>query len=759
MIILRCIIASAFIFWAGLAHAQSGSLREDLQAYEAAVNNNQTNRAAILASHLAVADFAAAPYSADELRDIRTEFAMTMFDAGYHQRAIRLLNGVIRETISAAENEPTPLQSGLQRRVLAERIELIGDWLAETNALDGSVNAYLDAHREWTGIYGNKHGTPETAGHWIGGIEHVYVWSLRQLPDELETTYGFAEEAQAHPNMAELTAKLVGGLRAQSRILADNDNYAGAIQKARLARYFLGNQCGVYHLSRKQECLTFSGPGQALNPIQLAIEISGYYQSLATQLEGNGDLAGAAAALAEAELVLMRYDQHLAGSPVFEKIRNELDRIFRLAEQRGIEILYTPSSIVEATVPYIGGPKDDDFETVQVFYGTNRALTGKRNLEKAYGSKRGGLTYGMIEMTVPKNRTVGDVGIPGVLDFGGAKDGVHIVLKRIDRKGSASEWTQAISKSLAATRKPEKEAFVYVHGHGVKFANAARRTVQLAVDLDIRNGATMFSWPAGHPLLGYEDSAEQVPAASKSLQKFLRALADESGADKIHIIAHSMGNRVLLPALQGLKSEYRAQRPALFDQIIWASPDNAADEFSENIGDVLNIANDMTVYISENDRALEISKWFKNDGTSRVGQAPPNAELLRHGDNLIFVDTTLAQRGMTDVVAHGDYAMGAMTDMRSIVWLSLKPSQRCIRETGSRSRGLTYWQTVYPRECTQPNLRRAIVAIRQNGPGEAGTKLKEMSEFMRNTGKPAEAADLTIASQIAQDLSVVAIRN
>jgi len=130
---------------------------------------------------------------------------------------------------------------------------------------------------------------------------------------------------------------------------------------------------------------------------------------------------------------------------------------------------------------------DDNWETIEVFYGTNRKRHKRfRNAMKATGIDKENiytrgrdtrLEFGSALVTVPKNRKPGSVPRPGA--FRQAVDGVHIVLKSANVK-TKSEFTTRLSDSIS--QNPRKEAFVFIHGHGVSFADSARRTAQLAVE-------------------------------------------------------------------------------------------------------------------------------------------------------------------------------------------------------------------------------------------------------------------------------------
>jgi esterase/lipase superfamily enzyme len=74
----------------------------------------------------------------------------------------------------------------------------------------------------------------------------------------------------------------------------------------------------------------------------------------------------------------------------------------------------------------------------------------------------------------------------------------------------------AWSTSLRTAMKPwTREALVFVHGYNVTFETAARRTAQLAYDLNFRGVPLMYSWPSKGILAGY-------PAMRRPLRRLYR---------------------------------------------------------------------------------------------------------------------------------------------------------------------------------------------------------------------------------------------
>jgi esterase/lipase superfamily enzyme len=344
------------------------------------------------------------------------------------------------------------------------------------------------------------------------------------------------------------------------------------------------------------------------------------------------------------------------------------------------------------------------YEVVRLFWGTNREISGD-DAEILFSNRRAALQYGSIEVSVPTNRAQGSIPRPGALDFRGARDGVHMILRPAASLGG-SGFGGALESRLADDGA--EEMFVFIHGHAVTFAQAALQTAQLAVDLDLRAGAAFFSWPNGHSVASYQVSQNAVPLSVRALENFLETVAQEASGKRVHLIAHSMGARVLLGALERLAARGAFGGGPLFGEIVWASPDVDADYFGEALRDLPPVAAGMTAYMSRHDRALQLSSVLGGN-FPRAGQSAPLAAIA---ELVVAVDTS----DVTSGIGHGDFAAGALNDLRAIIWLSLPPSGRCILVDEHVSDQARFWRAVDQRpECAQPDFLQALRLARQHG--------------------------------------------
>src|SRR6185295_9423677 len=190
----------------------------------------------------------------------------------------------------------------------------------------------------------------------------------------------------------------------------------------------------------------------------------------------------------------------------------------------------------------------------------------------------------------------------------------------------------------------KKEAFVFVHGYNVTFEDAALRTAQIAHDLDYPGVPMFFSWPSQGTVAGYPWDEDAVEDAIPYFHEFLRSVSLESGATSIHLIAHSMGNRLLTRVLKKLPLDPEAERIRKpFREIVLAAPDINANVFETQYAGFLvkNYAH-VTLYANSNDRALTASRAFNN--SRRAGDSA-DEQIVVH-ENLDSIDVSAIDTNM-----------------------------------------------------------------------------------------------------------------
>ena len=264
--------------------------------------------------------------------------------------------------------------------------------------------------------------------------------------------------------------------------------------------------------------------------------------------------------------------------------------------------------------PIVGLKK---FNVRRVLFGTDRNFTGSTTPPKMFGSERGDLAYGRCDVSVPLNHEIGQLeeAYSWWWPFLDDEDPTErFVLIKAERR-SRSEFLKEVSDRIRGSKY--RDVLVFVHGYNVSFEDAARRTAQLAVDLDFKGPSLFYSWPSKGSLSAYPVDEQTIAWSQRHLEAFLADVLRNTDDQNIYLIAHSMGTRALAGALAMLEKE----SPSLCERIrevILAAPDIDSGIFKRDIAPVFARRDrPTTLYASSRDRALELSKKFH--GFPRAG--------------------------------------------------------------------------------------------------------------------------------------------
>lgn len=324
---------------------------------------------------------------------------------------------------------------------------------------------------------------------------------------------------------------------------------------------------------------------------------------------------------------------------------------------------------MQKTAPEKEEDASKEYHTVDVFYGTNRKPQESEGNNGQYGGERhreGPMEYGKTTVSIPLHHKIGVVERPKwyKLEFS-ENPKKHVVIVELDKMDSDTFFGSVES---AAGERPKNEALLFIHGFNVAFDDAIRRTGQIAFDLDFGGVAMAYSWPSQASLTAYSVDEANAEWSIPHLTQFLMDLQENTEIEKIHVIAHSMGTRVLSYALANAKDEG-------FDldlhNVILAAPDIDADIFKDQILPKLSIATDkLTMYASSDDTALKLSQSIH--GNSRLGLSGASL-LVMQG-----MDTVNASGIDTSMLGHGYYGSHkvVVTDIFNLVIKGLDPVRR-----------------------------------------------------------------------------------
>lgn len=296
-------------------------------------------------------------------------------------------------------------------------------------------------------------------------------------------------------------------------------------------------------------------------------------------------------------------------------------------------------------------------------------------------------THGFCNVDVPllRNR--------GVCEFGAeAPDAIRVDDLSLQPRDSflSTLRTGAVSGS-------SRNVLVFIHGFNVGLNQAIGRAAQMAEDIPFHGTIIVFSWQSLGRTDAYRTDEQMAERYFWNLAELLYDVKSNLPDSRLHVLTHSMGNRVTLRAINALcgaidpmgrrhlfafgspasdttrsdvprfqsvvtatRAEIKERYPEwgtwrnqpgfqpVIENLIMAAPDVAADEFQDLVGGLKHACRSLVLYASDSDYALEGSRLVNGQGY-RAGDS-------RAGLNIEGL-TTIRVTGVdgTDRLGHSFY--------------------------------------------------------------------------------------------------------
>ena len=329
-------------------------------------------------------------------------------------------------------------------------------------------------------------------------------------------------------------------------------------------------------------------------------------------------------------------------------------------------------------------PAGADGVVYPVWFGTNRKPTARG--DGFTGERYDRITRGRAEVHVPKAHRFGETGTgfwQRMLRFDLRDDRLRLQhLNKQDRKAFFAEIREAMQSARESGEPPH--ALFYLHGFNVSFEEAAVRAAQIGYDLKVPGATAFFSWPSRGSVTAYPVDEASIEASEPAITEFLVDFAANCGADKVHVIAHSMGNRGLLRALQRIAANARTQGKVTFGQVFLAAPDVDRDLFLDLARLYPEHAERTTLYASDGDLPVHLSA--KLHDAPRAGYYTPYTVVPG-------VDTVAVPDFDVDLLGHSYFAQAQalLHDIHDLMRHNEAPAQRQ-RITPIVHGGATLWK-------------------------------------------------------------------
>ena len=327
-------------------------------------------------------------------------------------------------------------------------------------------------------------------------------------------------------------------------------------------------------------------------------------------------------------------------------------------------------------------------KTTSVFFATNRKrLTGEESEDS------GELQYGIIELPLDEElieMVTGDLhAATGFYHHQnnkrGNEDDYHVNLldgkfkiKLLDSSQYHEELRKCVVDRKASKAEFAGRSLIFIHGFNTSFFEAITAYRNILSSVAFNGCPLIFSWPSQGGALQYGVDLGLADESRYRLAPFLKNILLQGGLTYVDIIAHSLGNRVLMNALMDLSASQWQSQEAGFGEIIMASADVNAKEFLQVAPNIMGMLGrqtttrkpGLTLLVSQTDNALRLA-WLAirapRVGLWRAGKLPflyPNMDTIDisalHEDCWLFcwnhgvsLSNLVVQRDIRNLLLYG----------------------------------------------------------------------------------------------------------
>ena len=181
-------------------------------------------------------------------------------------------------------------------------------------------------------------------------------------------------------------------------------------------------------------------------------------------------------------------------------------------------------------------------------------------------------------------------------------------------------WWQALGD---ATKAKNGRVLLYVHGFRESYLSNTESTVQIAKLTGFDGPIIQYSWPSQGALTKYAVDETNMYWDERNFRSFLTQLARYPSVKEIVVVSHSMGARLVIPAVEYVDATSTNADSSNISNIILAAPDVDREDFERDIAEEVlaarRVNNDrrITIYVSGSDKALALSRQVH--GYPRLG--------------------------------------------------------------------------------------------------------------------------------------------
>lgn len=287
-----------------------------------------------------------------------------------------------------------------------------------------------------------------------------------------------------------------------------------------------------------------------------------------------------------------------------------------------------PAGIVGVDGALIAAAEVPEARRVDLFVATTRAPDAD-STRLFSGERSESLSFVRVTVSIPPNHEPGQIERPARLPPDPRREFVILDPSPI---ASSAAFGRAVDADLARKSAGDRNILLFVHGYNTDFTSAVLRTAQFSHDSGFTGVPILFTWASRGRTLEYVYDLNSALHARDALLETGAALRD-TRAQRLDILAHSMGNFLTVEAIRQQALEGRFNESGRIHSVVLAAPDIDLDLFRRQLEPIGTGEPPIYVLTSADDKALAISSRLAGN-VSRVGEAAPE-DLHALGLNVI----------------------------------------------------------------------------------------------------------------------------
>ncbi len=230
---------------------------------------------------------------------------------------------------------------------------------------------------------------------------------------------------------------------------------------------------------------------------------------------------------------------------------------------------------------------------------------------------------------------------------------------------------------------------LYVHGYNIGFEKSCSRAALFQENLRLASRLLLFSWPSDDTVTNYTHDESDIYWSVAYIKHTLERMIESFGEGRVDVVSHSMGTRGTVLALVRMSDRYNPNTP-LLNQLVLVAADIDSGIFRQYLEVIRPLVGRITLYVSDNDKALSISEDVH--GYPRLGKTGAH---LRDLVGVEIIDVSATGRRRASGHLYHLYNEAAINDLDQLLNENLPASSREGLQQDLQT-GPNYWRLLPP---------------------------------------------------------------